>query len=429
MNKKIIWITLIVLNIGLIIYFWYSNSSYLINNEQPGDIFIALGRITGLLSAYLILIQLFLISRFSVIEREYGFDKLNAIHRWIGSFLGVFIISHPLFLTIGYAGINKISYFHQFLNFQTSWENVFGATLAFGIIIFTAIISTNKIRRKIPYEFWYFSHLPLYIAIVIAFGHQTETGDLSSGGAMFYWYFINAITIGVLISYRFLKPAYLFFKHHFIIEKIIKENESVYSVYISGKKMSDYKFLSGQYASLIFLQKNMWFHHPFSYSDSPNGNTIRFSIKASGDFTSKIGSLKLGSRVWIDGPLGTFTLKKSVKDKYLFIAGGIGITPILSIIKSIPEKNNAMLLYSNETEEKSVFGEELNKTGVKTYNFFTGGNEKNKIDIEKINNLCPDFTERDIYICGPGKMIRSIVESLRNKNVPLEQIHFEKFSY
>ena len=133
--RKTLWNIIVSVNFVLIFFFWFSNSSYLIKSQDVGDIFIAFGRITGLLSAYLILIQLFLVSRFSFIEKEYGFDNLNKLHRWIGHFLGIFIISHPLFLTIGYASINNVSYFHQFISFQTSWEDVLPATIAFLIII------------------------------------------------------------------------------------------------------------------------------------------------------------------------------------------------------------------------------------------------------------------------------------------------------
>ncbi|MFA5889129.1 MAG: ferric reductase-like transmembrane domain-containing protein [Candidatus Paceibacterota bacterium] len=425
--KKIFWNAILILNFYLILYFWFTNSSNLIHGQTTGQFLIALGRLVGLLSAYLILIQLFLVSRFSIIEKEYGFDKLNRLHRWIGFFLGIFLISHPVLLSFGYSKINNISYVNQFFNFVTGWEEVFTATVAFIIIIFTALISIKKIRTKIPYEFWYFAHLPLYIAIFLAFSHQVQTGDMASGGALFYWYLIYVISIGVLVLYRFLRPAYLFFKHHFVIEKIIKEGEGVYSVYISGRNISEYRFQAGQYANLIFLQKKMWFHHPFSYSDSYNSKYLRFTIKSSGDFTSKIEKLKIDSLVWIDGPLGTFTLKQAIKKKFLFIAGGIGITPILSIIKSLPPQSGSILIYSNKNEKNLIFKEELKQSNVKTYFFITKQNQR--IDINKINELCQDYSERDVYICGPTQMIKNISENLIRVGVSTNQIHFERFSY
>ncbi|MFA6430369.1 MAG: ferric reductase-like transmembrane domain-containing protein [Candidatus Paceibacterota bacterium] len=426
--KKVFLNSILVINLCLILYFWSTNSNYLITGNDPGGFLIALGRLAGLLTELLIITQLFLISRFSFIEKEYGFDKLVGIHKKVGMFIGVFIISHPLLLTIGYAKINNVSFIKQFINFQTNWEEVFSATIAAIIIILIAIISIKKIRNKIPYEVWYLSHLPIYFAIAIAFEHQIQTGDMSQGGAMFYWYLINLLTISILISYRFIKPLYLFLNHQFVVEKIIKENHNVYSIYLTGRNMKKYKFQSGQYATLIFMQKNMWFHHPFSFSDTKNGRNLRFSIKSSGDFTSKIEKINVGTRVWMDGPLGTFTLDKSVKKKFLFIAGGIGITPILSILKSIPNNKDSILMYSNKTQSDIIFHEEINRNVLKTY-YFNTNETGERINIGKIKEICPDYKDRDIYICGPVQMKDSIVKELRSNNLTAKQIHFEKFDY
>jgi len=426
--KKIFWNSVLIINLYLILYFWFTNSNYLITGSDPGDLLIALGRLAGLLTELLIIIQLFLISRFSFIEKEYGFDKLIGIHKKVGMFLGIFIIGHPILLTLGYAKLNNVNIVKQFINFQTNWEDIFGATIAVIIIILVAIISIKKIRNKIPYEVWYFSHLPLYFAIAIAFEHQIQTGDMSRGGAMFYWYLINILAVGILISYRFIKPLYLFLNHQFVVEKIVKENQNIYSIYITGKNMEKYKFQSGQYATLIFMQKNMWFHHPFSFSDANNKKNLRFSIKSSGDFTSKIEKINVGTRVWIDGPLGTFTLEKSTKQKYLFIAGGIGITPILSILKSISNNKDSVLMYSNKTESDIIFKKEIENSGTKVYYFNTNGNNK-RIDIGEIKEICPDYIDREIYICGPTQMKNSIVKDLKNHKVSVEQIHSEKFDY
>ena len=427
--KKVFWNSIIIINFYLILYFWFTNSNYLINGTTNGSVLIALGRLAGLFSEFLIIIQLILVSRFTSIEIQYGFDKLISLHKKIGFFLGIFLISHPILLTIGYAQSKNISFLTQFLNFLTKWDGVLGATIAFIIIVFVAIISIKKSREKISYEVWYFLHLPLYIAVAIAFSHQINTGDMSSGGAMFYWFLINIVTIGILIFYRFLRPIYLFFKHSFRIEKIVKENNNVYSVYISGKNMTQYKFQSGQYANLIFLQKNKMFHHPFSFSDVYNEKYLRFTIKASGDFTSKIEKIKIGTRVWIDGPFGIFTLKNAVSREYFFIAGGIGITPILSIIKSMKDKNNSILFYSNKTEEEINFKEEIAKSNIKAYYFNTNLNKNNRVTIEKIINICPNYKDRDFYICGPVQMTLDLVKNLKKVGVTKEQIHFEKFNY
>ena len=427
--KKLFWNFILILNFYLILYFWLSHSGANLTSGEPGDIYIALGRLTGLLSAYLILIQLVLISRFSLIEREYGFDKLNYLHRIIGFTLGVFIISHPVLLILGYAAANQTSAWTQFMNFQTKWHDIFSATVAFLIIILTALISLKAIRRRVPYEFWYFAHLPLYVAIAISFEHQTRTGDLTTGGALWYWFGINLLAVGLLLVYRFLRPTYHFWRQGFKVEKVVRESDTVYSVYIIGRQLTDYKFSSGQYATLIFLQSKLWFHHPFSFSDTKNDQHLRFTVKALGDFSNQLSELRMGTRVWIDGPLGTFTLAKAQTKRFLFIAGGIGLTPILSLIKSRPNNTNALLLYSNKTEAEVIFRDELAAAGIKTHYFFTSQGSENRISVEKIRALCPDFRDRDIYICGPERMMTDLLCDLKAERVPSAQLHAENFNY
>lgn len=427
--KKVFWNSLIILNFYLILYFWFTNSGILIASSRPGDFYIALGRLFGLLSELALLISLLFISRFSPLEKEYGFDKLIGFHKWLGFATGIFIVGHPLFLAVGYGQVNNINYFTQFLNFLTGWEEIVPALIATIIIIFTAIFSIKKIRAKFSYELWYFAHLPLYVAVAIAFSHQIETGDMRSGGALTYWFILNILTAGLVVAYRFLRPAYYFYRQKFTVEKIVVESNNVSSVYLRGKNLRDYRFQAGQYATLIFLQRGLWFHHPFSFSDCYNGQYLRFSIKAFGDFTSKVNQIQSGTKVWIDGPVGTFTLNKATKNKYLFIAGGIGITPILSLIKSLPDKSSALLLYSNKTEAETVFKEEIEVSGVRTHFFYTAQGENNRISLAKIIELCPDYLNRDIYLCGSTKMTSGLVSELKKMNINNEQIHLEKFDY
>lgn len=425
--KRSFWNILVIINFCVIFYFWFLNSQKLLNGNEPGDLWIAFGRLTGLLSQLFIIIQLVLVSRFSLIEVEYGLDKLINLHKKIGTGLGVFILSHPIFLTIGYAKRGDLGLLDQFISFQ-HWDDILPATISLIIILLVAFLSAKKIRIKLKYEFWYFSHLLLYIAVFLAFGHQINTSDMSDRPAVFYWIALNLVVILVLVSYRFVRPMINFFEYKFKVNKIVKENDNVFSIYITGNNIEKYKFNSGQFATLIFLQKGKWFHHPFSFSDISGNKYLRFTIKSSGDFTSKLNELKEGIRVWIDGPFGVFSLNKSVNDKYLFIAGGIGISPIVSIIKSIVTKD-AILMYSNRQEKDVVLQNDIDNSLVKTHYFFTDKDPNNMITIDKIKNLVPDFIKRDIYICGPLSMSRALNAGLIGAGVSKKQIHFEKFDF
>ena len=433
--KRALIIIIFFANLLVTLAFWWVTSGTLITSADSSSIMIATGRLFGLLGELFILVQLVLMGRIRFIERQFGMDKMNNLHRKIGYTWGVLIILHPLLLTLGYASSSGVSLVAQFVDFFSNWEDVSKAVIGL-IIMFIAIgISISIIRKKLTYETWYFSHLFMYLAIALVFGHQVNTNIKNNSGFFYYWYSINFSVFGLVLLYRFLRPIYLMYKHQFKVEKVVAENLLVHSVYITGKDLKSFKVEAGQYAHFTFLQKKMWYTHPFSFSQAPTGKQLRLSIKKSGDFTSKIDTLKPGTRVMIDGPFGIFTERIAKTKKYLFIAGGIGITPLNALIESLsPREADMILLYGNRYEQDATFIHDLSKLNVRVHHFLSQeqirGHETGFIDKEKIVRLAPDFLERDIYICGPPPMMDGLVDLFTNTlNVPKQQIHFERFGY
>ncbi len=431
--KRISFYGLFFGNLAITLYFWWQGSGSLFTGGTSGAL-IALGRLTGLVGALLILTQLVLVGRIKIIEREYGFDNLNRLHRTLGKVIIFVILAHPLFLTIGYALGSNISILEQFITFLTTWQYVFWAFIGLVVMCSVVGISLAIIRKKIKYETWYFTHLFMYVAIGLIFTHQVQTADVSYGIAIYYWYVLNFTIFGLVLVYRFIRPLYLFNKYQFIVEKIVTESPTIQSVYITGRNLKNFVYESGQYANIIFLKKGLWFSHPFSFSKAHNANHIRFSIRSSGDFTSRISELKPGTRVIIDGPLGAFTEKKAKRDKYLFIAGGIGITPIRSLIETLGKKNKDMiLLYGNRTVEDTAFINELNQLKVK-YHLVLSSTEDSQhesgyVDAEKMQRLVPDLKDREVYLCGPTVMMDFVVSELQKIGLDISHIHYERFAY
>lgn len=437
--KKLSLQILFFLNLLAVFGFWYAGSGNLLAEKTFDGIFIAIGRITGLLAEFFILFQLILIGRIHWIEKYFGHDKLVKYHRTNGFFVGSTIILHPLFLTIGYARITESSLLEQFKNFLTNWEHVLAAFAGLVIIILAIILSLPAVKKKLKYEQWHFTHLFIYVGIYLTFTHQTEMGDMSAGLALYYWLTLNYTVFGLLLLYRFVRPFYLYSKHRFKISRIEPESEGMFSFYIEGRNIDKFKFEAGQFANINFLKKGLWTSHPFSFSAAPNGKYLRFTIKALGDFTSQIGNLKSGAAVLIDGPLGAFTERSATKNKFLFVAGGIGITPIMSLIDSLTqkEKNDIILLYGNKFCNQIAFEKELKQLPIKQFCFISEPNEKVSgknmqrgfIDAEKIKNCAPDFSERDIYFCGPPAMNAGLLKTFSELGIPPKQLHYEHFAF
>lgn len=428
----------VALNLLGIIYLWWNNSHYYVINPEGGNIFIALGRLAGLLGAFTLLVQISLVGRTKWIEGIFGFDKLNKLHRFIGYSILLLLLGHPLLLIVGYSEINSVSYISQLADFLANWKDVlksFFALLIFGFII---VFSIAIIRHKLKYETWYFVHLATYLGLILAFSHQVNTGDLSKGYALYYWYTINILVVGVFLLYRFLRPLYLFARHRFKIDRVIEESPGTWSIYITGAHMDKFYFNAGQYANINILSRGMWYSHPFSFSSACNGQYLRFTIKALGDYTNKIGNVPLGTHVIIDGPLGLFIKETSHRKKYLFIAGGIGITPIRAMIElNAIDKADMVLIYGSRTEKDITFKAEFDEILLRcpTLKIFhilgtpTPGYENGFINKDKIVRLIPDFFDREVFLCGPPIMMKLTVKNLKELGFDNSHMHYEKFSF
>jgi ferredoxin-NADP reductase len=182
------------------------------------------------------------------------------------------------------------------------------------------------------------------------------------------------------------------------------------------------------------LKRGFLVPHPFSFSAAPNNRFLKISVKASGDYTAMFGALPIGTPVMIDGPLGVFTEKMCVTGKYLFIAGGIGITPIRTLAETLAAKNaDHALLYAARTADELAFEKDLRMLVPRSIFVLSQGKEpgyrNGRIDKALIMELTPDIAQRDVYLCGPAGMMLAVRNALKEIGVPAAQIHFEDFSY
>ena len=181
----------------------------------------------------------------------------------------------------------------------------------------------------------------------------------------------------------------------------------------------------GNLRMFIFLQRGMWHSHPFSFSTAPNGEAIRFTVKSLGDFTGDLGSLRVGTRVMIDGPLGRFTEAAAAGDRFLLIAGGIGITPIRALAESLAPRRDVVLCYAARSEEDLVLRSELESLPISRH-YFVGSD---RLTSGALDERVPDWREREIYLCGPAPMMASLISQFIAAGVPRRAIHFERFAY
>lgn len=426
MNKKIWFYTLFALHLIVTTYFWLQTSGGRIA-QSSADAYLALGRLSGLLLVDFILLQVMLMGRARWLESVFGLDKLAKVHRFVGKWISIFLLAHPILLVLGYQKLTGVNFLQQLWDFQVSFEDVWHASISFALFLFVIVYSILMSRRKWDFEKWYWAHLSVYIAILLAFGHQTSVGgDFLGSGAIFqhypeltwftlYWYGVYAFVFGSLAWYRICKPLWNFRKHQFTINRITNETPDVWSLYITGKDMPNFRYTPGQFVIIRFLAKGYyWQAHPFSLSCYPNTEYIRLSIKGSGDFTRTIGQVPVGTKAYIEGPYGTLTAQKSQTNKILMIAGGIGITPFRGILEDLGKASKDVhLIYGNKTEADIALRKELEELA-----------QKYSIKIHHVLSNAEALPEPTSYnllqgFCNPGNHIPARTRCSKPRGLPL----------
>lgn len=436
--RKTIFHLLPILHVAVLIWFWQQSSYPLFALGDAGWL-LAIGRLFGLLAVTCILFQFLLMSRTPHLERVFGLDGLTRLHHVNGKLAILFIIAHPIFVTLSYANSSSSGFFEKLSSFLTQSNDLLKAAIAFGIFLLIVGLSITIVRRRLTYETWHVVHLLTYIAVLLAWAHQLKFGGDFQSSRFFtgYWYAIYAFVFANVILFRFSQPLFQFFRFRFAVERMEQETRDTTSVYITGRDLNRFHSRPGQFLILRFLAKTFWRQaHPFSLSYVPKDGCVRVTIKNSGDFTARIPSLTNGTPVLIEGPYGVFTARPDGKTKFLFIAGGVGITPIRALIESLVPTNDVALLYGSKTSADIIFKRELfelaSRVPFRIHHILSDEpaypGETGKIDREKMMRLVSDILQREIYLCGPPPMMDGVIATLKELGVKPDRIHAEKFS-
>ena len=305
-------------------------------------------------------------------------------------------------------------------------------------------------RQPLGWEFerWRLVHNILALSILIlGFLHSWNAGgDLLLVSMRALWTGVLAAAVFAYIYHRVLRPFWQR-RHSYRVAAIQQETHDVWTINFAlpeGRKCAAY--LPGQF-HFITLYRGRHLpveEHPFSISSSPTEEGfVSSTIKESGDFTASIGQTNLGDQAAIHGSFGRFSYVLHPEERDLiFIAGGIGITPLMSMLRHMRDtqsKRRVLLLYANKTETDIVFRGELASMeageciGLKVVHILSQpgdswSGETGHVDRDKLSSLCGNNVGKAFYVCGPRAMTEEVIKNLRNLGVADTRIHTERFS-
>jgi ring-1,2-phenylacetyl-CoA epoxidase subunit PaaE len=240
--------------------------------------------------------------------------------------------------------------------------------------------------------------------------------------------------------------------HKLTIKELRKETPDCISIVfdIPLESQADFIFKQGQNVTIKFIAEEKELRRSYSICSSPLENELRIAVKkvSNGLFSTYANEkLQQGDILEVLPPTGTFSTKvnPSHRKDYLFFAAGSGITPSISIIKTIlfTEPHSAVTLaYGNKTSQSIIFKDEIESLKdrypkrFKTHHILsrekTGADFNfGRIDVSKCYQLAGlvNFNIIDeFFICGPEQMIFTVKDFLKGWGIDSNSIHFELFN-
>jgi predicted ferric reductase len=318
-----------------------------------------------------------------------------------------------------------------------SYPGMITATVGTALFIVVVCTSLVIVRRRLPYEWWYAVHLTAYAAIALSWFNEIPTGNELTVHpvAADYWRALFIATLALLVVFRVLQPLARTLVLGLRVEEVVMEGSDVVSLRIGGRRLERLDARAGQFFLWRFLSTRgrWWEAHPFSLSAAPVGNSFRITVKGVGGYTRALRDVRPGTRVIAEGPFGVFTAAARRREKALLIAGGIGITPIRSLLDEMD--GDLVVLYRVVHEDDVVFRDELDalaeQRGV-ALSYVVGdhaapGGDR-LLSPEHLHELVPDIADREVFLCGPPAMTNVIEKSVRRAGVPRPYVHVERFA-
>jgi ferredoxin-NADP reductase/DMSO/TMAO reductase YedYZ heme-binding membrane subunit len=400
-----------------------------------GGIATALGRLTGLLAAYAMVIVVLLVARVPPLERAIGQDRLVRWHRKLGPWPLYLLLGHAVLITVGYAQAANTGVLHQFGQLLLTYQGILAAT-AGSILLFAAGITSYRLaRRRMAYETWWSVHLYTYLALFLSFSHQVDTGASFVGHpvARFWWTVLWVGTLAVVVAARIGLPVWRSLRHRIRVTGVIEEGPGVVSVLLRGRRLDRLPVAGGQFFQWRFLSGGTWWQsHPYSLSETPARDRLRITVRDLGDHSAGLARVRPGTRVAIEGPYGTFTAETAKRERVLLFGAGVGTAPILSLLQELPAETDVTVLLRASTRADLVLRDEVaretRRRGGRLVEL-VGPRDRVRLDAHALRTMVPDLRSRDVYLCGPDPLSQQLASELRRAGVPEDSIHFESFSF
>jgi predicted ferric reductase len=401
---------------------------------------------TGLLATSMLVCAVVLPSRLRSLTRTFGIDRVLSMHRFVGLAVTVLVMLHIMFVVA--ANPANLALF-DVVHAPKAARAAVSATVALGGLIALTVLR-KRLRHR--YEVWRWMHVALAGAVLVfSTLHIWWLNHLVWDAAMGLLLVVLALGVLAVLGYRWLWLPLFGARREYVVREVRPETSTVSTLVLEPRRdglrrgCRTLEFIPGQFAWLRLNPSIRAQEHPFTIASSAHfGLWTEFTIRHSGDFTRELRLLRPGSPVWVDGPHGAFTVDLERTTGLVMIAGGVGITPMMSMLRTLAHRRDRRphrLLVIARTLDELLFRAELRQlqqrldlTIVELLRRpppgWTGA--YGAVDEALLTSLLPGTFRRnqlDYYLCGPPDLVTAVLGVLQGLAIPHPRIRTEQFDF
>jgi len=399
--------------------------------------------VTGLMALSALVCAVVLPSRLRSLTRAFGIESVLDVHRRTGAAVGLLVLLHLACVVVEKpAQAALLDPEHA----GPPAHAAVGATVALGLLVVLAVG-----RRKLSYEVWRWAHVALAGTVVaLSALHVVLLDQLLQEPVMSVVLTALAVLVLGVLVHRWAWRSLADPSTEFVLREVRFETPTVSTLVLAPRGsrhgLDGWTFAPGQFAWLRLERSVFAQEHPFTIASGAHmDRQVEFTIRHAGDFTREVGRLQPGSPIWVDGPHGSFTSDKPTCTGVVMIAGGVGVTPMMSMIRTAAHRGDQRphrLVVVAGTPEDLLFREEL--TVLRGY-----------LDLEVIEvlrrppqgwtgcsgGISPELlatvlaadgyrpADLDWFLCGPPSLVADALDALDALDVPARRVHTEQFDF
>ena len=378
-------------------------------------------------------------SRLRTVSEALGIERLLRSHRALA------VIGTALALGHAAAAAAHAPHGLLILDLRTAPPRVWAACAATLSLIAIVVLGLTRRRRRPRYEGWRLVHILLAnIAVVGTTLHVIWLNDLTRTPVARAWFLVLLLVVALVNGHRWIHRPWRAKRTPYTVEEVRRETASAVTLVLRAEGHPGTPFRPGQFAFLKIGQSaHIFEEHPFSIASAATKPWRKeLTIKAIGDFSEVVGGLRPGRRVHLDAAHGGFTPDGLHSDGLVLIAGGVGVTPMLSIVRTLADRHDQrpvvlvvagrvaddlLHLADREHLERRL---RLRVVEILEEPPAQWSGEVGRFHEKILDAVLPAARSRkrfDYFICGPGPMVGAVTGLLDQRSVPRRRVHTELF--